>query len=71
MNSPKVQESPVLRRSLGVAKMMVAGEKFSTDNVRAIRYGSSLSPKYLDVILGGEANQYIAARMPLDWLLVD
>lgn len=67
----KERESLVFRRSLYVAKAMNAGEKFSADNVRAIRPGRGLPPKYLDVILGSKASQEIAAGTPLDWRLVD
>ena len=43
------------RRSLYVAKNIQAGEKITEDNVRSVRPGFGLHPKYLPFILGKKA----------------
>ncbi|ABU56892.1 pseudaminic acid synthase [Roseiflexus castenholzii] len=63
--------SRVFRRSLFVIKDMKAGEMFSLENVRSIRPGHGLSPKYLDEILGRKAAKDIERGTPLSWDLID
>jgi N-acetylneuraminate synthase len=62
--------SRVFRRSLFVVTDMAAGEAFSEQNVRSIRPGDGLAPKYLDIVLGRKATAPIARGTPLDWPLV-
>jgi len=64
------KESGTFRRSLFVVKNMKGGEKFSEDNVRSIRPGYGLSPKYLKDILGKTANTNIKSGSPLSWQLI-
>ncbi|MDD5250753.1 MAG: pseudaminic acid synthase [Rhodocyclaceae bacterium] len=64
------QKSLAFRRSLYVVKDMKAGEEFSPANVRPIRPGYGLPPKYLDVILGKKARRDIATGTPLSWELI-
>ncbi|MCB2182810.1 MAG: pseudaminic acid synthase [Desulfobulbaceae bacterium] len=66
----KEKESRLFRRSLFVVKNMVAGEKFTSQNVRVIRPGHGLSPKFLDVVLGRRAEKNISRGTPLAWKLV-
>ena len=63
--------SRVFRRSLFVIKDMKAGETFSLENVRSIRPGHGLSPKYLNEILGRKAAKDIERGTPLSWNLID
>jgi len=69
---PGVEEEGniVFRRSLFVVKDMAKGEPFTEENVRSIRPGFGLSPRYLDVALGKRATQPIARGTPLSWLLM-
>jgi pseudaminic acid synthase len=53
------------RRSLYVVQDIKAGEKFTTDNVRSIRPGFGLAPKYLDDILGKIATIDIEMGTPM------
>lgn len=62
--------SRVFRRSLFVVADMAAGDVFSEKNVRSIRPGHGLPPKYFDVVLGRKAAASIPRGTPLDWPLI-
>lgn len=64
------QKSLVFRRSLYVVKDMAAGELFSAENVRAIRPGLGLAPRWLDTILGMAAKGPVKRGTPLNWNLI-
>ena len=68
--SAKEAASRSLRRSLFVVKDVRAGELLAADNVRCIRPGHGLHPRYLDEVLGLTAAKDITAGTPLDWSLV-
>lgn len=61
------RKSLVFRRSLYVAKDMKAGEVLTTENVRAIRPGLGLPPKYLDSLLGLAVRKDVKAGTPLSF----
>ncbi len=67
----KERHSRAFRRSLFVVKDMAAGEKFSSENVRSIRPGHGLAPKYLEVVLGKKVAANVERGTPLSWDLVD
>ena len=69
--SDKEQASLRHRRSLYVVADIKAGDVFDESNVRAIRPGAGLSPKYYSQILGTKAVCDIARGTPLNWDLVD
>jgi pseudaminic acid synthase len=64
------QASRVFRRSLFVVHDVKAGELFTAENVRSIRPGSGLHPRYLDVVLGRRASKDIVRGTPLNWDLL-
>ncbi|EMG38406.1 N-acetylneuraminate synthase [Desulfocurvibacter africanus PCS] len=66
----KQRQSTVFRRSLFVVNDIKAGEAFSAENVRCIRPGYGLPPRYFDQILGRTARTDIARGTPLSWDLV-
>ena len=64
------RHSRIFRRSLFVVKDMKAGEKFTPDNVRSIRPGYGLHPRYLDHVITRSAAQDIKRGTPLRWDLL-
>lgn len=63
-------KSRIFRRSLFVVEDMEAGESFSKKNVRSIRPGNGLLPKYLSQVLDRLAARDISKGTPLSWDLV-
>jgi len=63
----KEKASLKFRRSIYVAKDIKTGEEFTQDNIRIIRPGYGLDPKYYDLILGKTAKQDIKKGTPLNW----
>ena len=61
------EKSIVFRRSLYVVKDLQAGEKLSTDNVRAIRPGLGLPTKYLDQVLGKTLKYAVTRGTAVRW----
>jgi pseudaminic acid synthase len=59
--------STVFRRSLYVVRDIEAGEPITADNVRAIRPGLGLSPKYFDIVLGTKVRRPLKRGTPLSW----
>ncbi|WP_368651028.1 pseudaminic acid synthase [Bacillus inaquosorum] len=55
------------RRSIYVKKDIKAGEIFTKDNIKVVRPGYGLEPKFYDVIIGRTAKKHIAAGTPLRW----
>ena len=56
-----------LRRSLFVVTNIKKGDQFTLDNIRSIRPGYGLHPRYLSQILGKHASRDIAKGTPLSW----
>jgi N-acetylneuraminate synthase len=61
------QKSLVFRRSLYVVQDIAEGERFSKDNIRAIRPGLGLAPKHIDAVLGRNARHAIKRGTALSW----
>ncbi|GIN59603.1 pseudaminic acid synthase [Lederbergia ruris] len=61
------KKSLQFRRSLYITKDMKAGDRFTKDNLRAIRPGAGLSPKYIDLLLGKKIGKDAPAGTPLSW----
>ncbi len=63
----KERSNLVFRRSLFVVEDIKAGEPFTARNVRVIRPGYGLPPKYLDDVLGRRATVDVRRGTPLSW----
>ncbi|GIN85268.1 sialic acid synthase [Heyndrickxia sporothermodurans] len=66
---PTDAEKPSLehRRSLYVSNDMKAGDIITKENVKAIRPGLGLSPKYFDLILGKSIKKDVTKGTPISW----
>lgn len=64
------KKSIVFRRSLYVVKDLKGGEVLTRENLRSIRPGLGLPPKYLEVVLGKEISQDVARGTPLTFELI-
>ena len=66
---PTEAEKPSLqeRRSLYIASDVKAGDVLTKDNLRCIRPGFGLAPKYYDVVLGLKVNQDLRKGTPMSW----
>ena len=66
----KVKASRKFARSLFVVKDIKAGETFTEENVRSIRPGYGLHPKYLKELIGRVATKELEKGTPLHWDLI-
>ena len=66
----KEKKSLIFRRSLYVVKDMRAGDVFTNENLRAIRPGHGLSPKYYHDLIGKRVSQDVEKGTPVSWDLV-
>lgn len=62
--------SLTFRRSLYIAEDMKAGDVLTKENLRIVRPGLGLPPKYYDVLLGRKVNQDVKKGTALSWKLV-
>ena len=61
------KSNAIFRRSIFVVKNMKKGEVFNKDNIRSIRPGLGLKPKFFDEILGKKASMDLERGEPLSW----
>lgn len=59
------------RRSLFVVKNITRGEKFTQNNLRSIRPGYGVPPKFWDKFIGKKSNRNISAGTPLSHKFID
>lgn len=58
------------KRSIYISKDMNAGEEFTEENLRIIRPGFGLEPKYFEMILGKKIRKTVVQGTPLTWDLL-
>ena len=65
------KKSVVFRRSLYIVEDMKAGDVITEQNMRSIRPGLGLSPKYYEELLGRKVRRNIAKGTVLSWDLLE
>ena len=70
LQSEGERKSMVFRRSLYAVEDIAAGELLTHDNVRAIRPGFGLPPKFIDIAVGMRAQTAIQRGTALRWELL-
>ncbi len=65
------QDNVKFRRSLYVVKNVSAGELLTKENIRSIRPGFGVSPKYFDLLIGKTVNQNIKRGTPVSWDIIN
>jgi pseudaminic acid synthase len=63
-------KSLIFRRSLYIVQDMKKGDIFTKENLRAIRPGLGLPPKYYDMLLGKHVNRNVQRGTAVIWKLV-
>jgi sialic acid synthase SpsE len=66
----KEKSSLVFRRSLYVVEDMKVGDEFTVKNLRAIRPGYGLAPKFYDEVIGKRVKRDVACGTPLSHDLI-
>ncbi|WP_062109472.1 pseudaminic acid synthase [Bacillus niameyensis] len=66
----KETQSLQYRRSLYITEEMKRGDVLTKDNIRAIRPGNGLPPKYIDIILGKKIKKDVEKGTPVSWDLL-
>lgn len=64
------QKSVVFRRSIYIAQDMEVGDRLTADNMRCVRPGLGLSPKYYDTLLGKRVTRSAVRGTPVTWDLI-
>ncbi len=67
----KIKKSREFSRSLFVVEDMKAGEIFTEINIKSIRPGFGLPPKYYDIIIGRKVTKDVNKGTPISWDLVN
>lgn len=63
-------KSRLFKRSIYVAQLIRAGEPFTSVNLRVVRPGDGLPPRYYADLLGKPARQDLPAGSPLTWQML-
>lgn len=66
----KEKENIIFRKSLFIVENIKKGEKFTEKNIRSIRPGHGMEPKYYDKILGKTAKVDMEKGEPFSWSLI-
>jgi pseudaminic acid synthase len=67
---PSEINSVKYKRSIYISQDVKQGEKLTADNIRVIRPGDGLAPKFYDIVIGRIAKSDMKAGTPLKWELL-
>lgn len=67
---PAEEKSTAFRRSLYISRDVKAGDVLSVENVRIIRPGFGLPPKFYDVVIGKRVVRDALVGTPISWDLI-
>ncbi|MFA6196742.1 MAG: pseudaminic acid synthase [Sulfurimonas sp.] len=67
----KTKKNRRFSRSLYISADIQKGEPFTKENVRSVRPGYGLHPKYLKEVLNAKATQNLSFATPLKWQYID
>ena len=65
------KNSLVFRRSVYISENMKKGEILTENNLRVVRPGLGLEPKYYNILIGKKINRDVKKGTPFDWTLLD
>jgi pseudaminic acid synthase len=68
--TPAEMKSLQFRRSLYVARDMKSGDLLGTENLRVVRPGRGLHPRYYELLLGRRVGRDVAKGTPVTWDLL-
>jgi len=60
-----------LRRSLYIAEDVRAGERLTRSNLRSVRPGHGLAPRYYEYLIGRKVTVDVRKGTPVDWLWIE
>jgi N-acetylneuraminate synthase len=66
----KEHQSQIFRRSLYVAEDLAAGDTLTEGNLRIIRPGLGLPPKYFESLIGMRVGRAVRRGTPMSWELL-
>ena len=64
------EKSTMFKRSLYIAEDIEEGDLFTSRNLRSIRPGLGLPPRYIEILIGRRAKNSLKAGTPVTWDLV-
>ena len=64
------KKSLMFRRSIYIAADLKAGDVLTPENLRCVRPGKGLPPKYYEMLLGRRVNQDVKKGTPMGWGLI-
>ncbi|MFC4478255.1 pseudaminic acid synthase [Flavobacterium chungangensis] len=64
------QKSKMFKRSIYIVKDMEEGDVFTEENIRIIRPGLGIAPKYLEIVLGKKINKSVKRGTALSFDLI-
>jgi len=69
--TPEGQKNRRVRRSLYISKSIKKGDKLNLDNIKTVRPGFGLHPKYLEAVLGKRINCDLEKGDRLSWNVIE